>query len=391
MSAACPSCGHAGMVAFYEQDGVPAHSVLILPSREEAIAYPRGTIRLAHCPACGFIANVAVDPGLRSYSGACEETQGFSPRFRAFADRLAGDLVDRHAIRGKTIVEIGCGKAEFLARLCELGDNRGVGIDPAAVPERLDAEARGRVRLIRDYFSERYLDLSGDVVVCRHTLEHIPDTGRFMSLVRRSIGQRRDVLVFFELPDVLRVLREGAFWDIYYEHCSYFTPGALARLFRGNGFAVERLELAFDDQYILLEARADGAPEPAPLPLEEEPGSVASEVQAFQDRLEAVRSEWRERLDRLASERRRVAIWGSGSKAVAFLSTLGGERVVEHVVDINPHRHGMYMPGSGRQIVPPERLRDDPPEVVIAMNPIYREEIAADLRELGVAAELLAL
>jgi hypothetical protein len=118
---------------------------------------------------------------------------------------------------------------------------------------------------------------------------------------------------------------------------------------------------------------------------------VASEVRTFQERLEAVRSEWRDRLDRLAAERRRVAIWGSGSKAVAFLTTLGGERVVEHVVDINPHRHGMYMPGSGRQIVPPERLGADPPDVVIAMNPIYRGEIAADLRRLGVAAELLAL
>ena len=391
MSAACPSCGHAGMVAFYEQDGVPAHSVLLLPSREEAVAYPRGTIRLAHCPACGFIANVAVDPSLRSYSGECEETQGFSPRFRDFADRLARDLVERHAIRGKTILELGCGKAEFLAVLCELGDNRGVGIDPASVPERVDADARRRVRLIRDYFSEHYLHLAADVVVCRHTLEHIPDTSRFTRLVRRSIGERSDVLVFFELPDVLRVLREGAFWDIYYEHCSYFTAGALARLFRGTGFDVDRLELAYDDQYILLEARPNGDAAASPLPLEEEAASVADEVEAFRERLRGVRAEWRERLDRLAAERRRVALWGSGSKAVAFLTTLGGERVVEHVVDINPHRHGRYMPGSGREIVPPERLRDEPPDVVIAMNPIYREEIAANLRRLGVDAELLAL
>jgi hypothetical protein len=49
------------------------------------------------------------------------------------------------------------------------------------------------------------------------------------------------------------------------------------------------------------------------------------------------------------------------------------------------------MPGSGREISAPESLREDPPDVVIAMNPVYREEIAADLRRLGVRAELLAL
>ena len=43
-------------------------------------------------------------------------------------------------------------------------------------------------------------------------------------------------MVFFELPDTERVLTEAAFWDIYYEHCSYFTPGSLARLFRRTGF-----------------------------------------------------------------------------------------------------------------------------------------------------------
>jgi SAM-dependent methyltransferase len=391
VTGACPSCGQPGMATFYEQEDVPSHSVLLLPTREEAVAYPRGTIRLAHCGACGFVANLAVDPALRRYSGECEETQSFSPRFREFAERLARDLVERHGIRDRSVVEIGCGKAEFLATLCELGGNRGVGIDPAAVPERLGPAASRRVRLIREYFSEDHFDLPADVVVCRHTLEHIPDTAAFMGRVRRFVAGRGEVLLFFELPDALRVLREAAFWDIYYEHCSYFTPGSLARLFRSTGFRVERLELAYDDQYILLEARAGEAGRDEPLPLEEPAASVAGEVRAFTERLDLVRSGWRARLDSLAAEGRRVAVWGSGSKAVAFLSTLGGERVVERVVDVNPHRHGRYMPGSGREISAPESLREDPPDVVIAMNPVYREEIAADLRRLGVRAELLAL
>src|SRR5690606_5558175 len=65
-------------------------------------------------------------------------------------------------------------------------------------------------------------------------------------------------LVLFEVPDVGRILRERAFWDIYYEHCSYFTAGSLAGLFRRVGFEVLDVEHAFGGQYLLLLARPAG-------------------------------------------------------------------------------------------------------------------------------------
>ena len=71
-------------------------------------------------------------------------------------------------------------------------------------------------------------------MLCRHTLEHIAPTGRFLRTIRNVIGDRSDTVVLFELPDAVRILREGAFWDINYEHCSYFSPGSLSRLFRAQ-------------------------------------------------------------------------------------------------------------------------------------------------------------
>ena len=391
-TAACPNCGSPRMSAFYEQPDVPSHSVLLFGTREEAVTYPRGSIRLACCSACGFISNVDVDVSLQNYSKECEETQGFSPRFRRFAEDLARDLVDRHELRGKTILEIGCGKAEFLALLCERGRNRGIGIDPAVVPERVDRAAAPSMELIQDYYSERYADLSADVVVCRHTLEHIPETGAFLRTIRRAIGEREDTLVFFEVPDVLRVLREGAFWDIYYEHCSYFTPGSLARGFRASGFEVRRLELAYDDQYILLEARPAGAPvEDGRMPIEESADQVGEEVEAFRASVEAVATRWRTQLAEMAHAERRPVVWGSGSKGVAFLTTLDLGGQVEYVVDINPYKQGKYMPGTGQRIVAPDFLIEYRPDAVIAMNPIYLDEIGRQLHALGVRAELLAV
>jgi hypothetical protein len=59
------------------------------------------------------------------------------------------------------------------------------------------------------------------------------------------------------------------------------------------------------------------------------------------------------------------------------------------VVDINPHKQGRHLAGTGQRIVPPKALRDDPPELVVLMNPLYRDEIAATLDALGLRPELV--
>ena len=78
-------------------------------------------------------------------------------------------------------------------------------------------------------------------------------------------------------------------------------------------------------------------------------------------------------------------------KCVAFLTTLrldpdGG--IV--VTDINPHRHGKFIPGIGMEIAPPQALRAFAPDEVIVMNGIYRDEIAGMLSEMGVVARVIS-
>ncbi|MCO5165852.1 MAG: class I SAM-dependent methyltransferase [Planctomycetes bacterium] len=384
---ACPCCGAQGLQAFYDVPRVPVNSCILMATREEALAYPRGHLRLALCPACGFVASTRFDPKLE-YSARYEETQAFSGTFNAFARRLVEDLVERQGVRGKTVLEIGCGKGEFLVQLCEAGGNRGVGIDPGYRPERTRTTAQ--VEFIRDFYGERHADLQADVIVCRHTLEHIERPRELIRSIRRQVGDRRDVLVFFEVPDVLRVLQEGAFWDLYHEHCSYFTAGSLTRLFRQEGFEVTELELAFADQYVLLAARpADGPTAPA-LPLEHDLEATRAAVAAFSDVCRRQLEAFGAQLRAAAARGERTVVWGSGSKGVAFLTTLGDAGPVECVVDVNPHRQGRFMPGTGHPIVSPEALVGVRPDHVVVMNPIYVQEIGRDLARLALTPSLRA-
>jgi SAM-dependent methyltransferase len=389
--AICKSCASTDLTVLYRLSDVPVNSCLLFTNARDAQNYPRGELALGFCRQCGFIGNLRFNSTLARYTEGYEEQQSFSPRFNQFARELATGLIERHNLRNKTVVEIGCGKGDFLRLLCELGQNRGIGIDPTYVPGRHNGSAPDRVTFIRDFYSERYANHVGDMICCRHTLEHIPDTAAFVDTVRRAIGENTRTVVFFELPDVERVLRECAFWDIYYEHCSYFSLGSLARLFRRCGFEVTYLAKAYDDQYLLIEARATNRNHAQPLQNEESVEDLSKEVDRFQGNYERVVREWKQKVQTIRERGHRAVIWGSSSKCVAFLNTIGVTDEIEFVVDINPYRQGKYLPGSGKLIVAPNFLREYRPDMVIAMNPIYLDEIRKDLNILGLNPELTAV
>lgn len=389
---ACPSCESPRMSVFYEVSRVPVNSVLLVTSQEEALGFQTGDLTLAVCPECGFISNISFDERLTQYTARYEATQGYSPTFNKFHRALAQDLIDRYDLRDKEIIEIGCDKGDFITMLCEMGINRGVGFDPAYVPGRHPTEIEDQLTFIADFYSEKYTDYHADFVCCKMTLEHVPNTAKFVSTVRRSVGDNPDTIVFFQIPNARYVLCDVAFWDIYYEHCSYFTKGSLARLFRRCGFDIIDLWTAYDDQYLMIEARPSTAPDPTPLPGEESPAETLADVAYFVEHYEAKRDEWRLALKEMKSNGRKVVLWGGGSKGVAFLTTLDlSLDDISYAVDINPNKTGTFMAGTGQEIVAPEYLKTYRPDVVIIMNPVYHQEISDDLAAMGLSPTILTV
>ena len=388
----CQSCDAAGLREFYLVERVPVHSNLLLADRDEALAQPTGELRLALCGACGFVQNVAYDPALQDYSESYEDAQAFSPRFLAFQDELIAGLIARHGLRGSRVLEIGCGRGDFLARLCELADAQGVGYDPAFRASEVSARAAGRIEFRRKLFSRGEPAPDFDLLCCRHTLEHVAAVREFVETVRASLDDRKQAIVYFEVPDLGRILHEEAFWDLYYEHCSYFTRGSLARLFERCGFEILRLEKGFEGQYLLLEARAgaQGGARAEGEGATERP-ALADLVERFRVRVGERLAVWRGRLAEWQREGRRVVLWGAGSKASGFLTTLGVGDEVAAIVDINPRKQGMFQSGTGHPIVAPKTLPTLRPDVVVVMNPVYCEEIRRELAEMSLTPRIECL
>ncbi len=386
----CPCCGGADLRVFYRTASIPVHSCLMLDTAEAASAFARDDLELAVCGDCGFLTNRKFNPKWSAYAPEYEDQQSFSPTFNSFAGRLAQDLVERYDLHGKRIVEVGCSKGDFLALLCEAGGNSGVGIDPSVAPGRVSSPAMDRIRFIQAYYGPEHVDLPADFICCRHTLEHIQPVETFVSLLRDALERNPGATLMIEVPDVGRVLRECAFEDIYYEHCSYFTPGSLAALMRRVGLAVYDLRIEYGDQYIVVECGLDQSRDRR-FDIADEVADILAAVEAFEAQVDDVKRRWIDVARECREQGEGLAIWGSGSKCVAFLTSLGLETSVASVVDINPNRHGKHIPGIALEIDPPARLAELRPKRVIVMNRIYRDEIAAELARLKVQASVLAL
>jgi hypothetical protein len=359
----------------------------LVADRAAALEFPTGDVILMVCEDCSFVFNAAWDPQRTVYSDQYEETQGFSPTFKVFHHAIAADLIESYGIRDKTVLEIGCGKGEFLSLICQIGGNRGIGYDPSFVPIR--QQGGQNLRFVREFFTSRTREESPDLLCCKMTLEHIGHTRQFIDAVR-AVATREDSLIFFQVPDVRRIFKETAFWDIYYEHCSYFGAASLDRLFTAAGFSIRRVWSGYDDQYLMIVASPGGQT------IEhadnvDEAAAVVRAADRFAAEVGRCRAAWLRRFRDWAGRGQRTVLWGSGSKAVALLTTLGVRDEIQYAVDINPYRVGKFLPGTGQQIVAPCFLRHYQPDNVVIMNPIYRVEIAQELERLRCAAQLYTI
>jgi hypothetical protein len=207
--------------------------------------------------------------------------------------------------------------------------------------------------------------------------------------LRHVIGDRLGTIVFFEVPNVVFSLRHCGIWDLIYEHCSYFSGNSLARLFSSCGFEIYKFAEAFDGQFLCLEALPVAAPAASQYNDRNAIAKMANDALAFAERYHRRVESWRHKLENMQAVGQRAVVWGGGSKGVTFLNTLQIQSQIEYVVDVNPHKHGKYVAGTGQMIVPPERLIKYRPDVIVVMNPIYLEEIARRVKQMNLSTELL--
>ena len=388
MSDTCPACETGSLEIFFSIKQVPVIINILSSSREEAIHRPKGDIDLGFCHHCGHIYNRSFDLQLLDYSGEYDNSLHFSATFRAFAEELADSMVHERGWTNSELVEVGCGKADFLKMLCDQGGNRGIGYDPSieSVDWQSIGQRGGEIKLVRGYFGKGDTDIPGDRVICQHVLEHIETPAQFLRDIITSRSTLSNHSAYFEVPNVLYTLRDFGIWDIIYEHCSYFSPQSLSHLFNRLGYEVSSCEEVYGSQFLSLHAQFENS---EPGELDSDLSDLAALVDEFGRTFRDKTAYWKNFLAPARAGEKKVVVWGAGSKGITFLNMMTDGQGIDYIIDQNPAKVGRYVAGTGQKIETPEFLKSYQPDQVIIMNPLYKEEISAGLREMGLTPEIV--
>jgi SAM-dependent methyltransferase len=323
-------------------------------TQTEALNCAKGDVFLVQDMQTGLIFNRAFKPELLEYGSDYQNEQAASFAFREHLDEVA-EIIQRN-FSGKSLVEVGCGKGFFLEYLLSNGfDVKGV--DPAY-------EGKNPA-VIKAYF-EQSLGISGEAVILRHVLEHIPDPVSFLSSVRTANGG--EGVVYIEVPCFDWICKRRAWFDIYYEHVNYFRLKGFYRMFE----KIYEAGHLFNGQYLFVVADLATLQHPEFSGEEEAkvPADFASGIDTCADIIKnSVCDNGRPK---------QSAVWGGASKGVIF--ALFMQRVkaaIDCVIDINPAKQGKYIGGSGILVRSPEEASKilKPGSNVFVMNPNYLSEI----------------
>lgn len=351
MNKPCPLCGEKLFHQVFSLEKAPLFQNKVYSSAEESKTCPTGNIQLLNCTHCNFVFNGCFTPESMSYDKDYQNEQNYSATFQQYLEEIRELLSDY--TEGKAI-EIGCGKGYFLNALRENGFDV-TGFDPAY--EGTDPN------IVKDYFSKKY-DISGDLVILRHTLEHVEKPRDFIAEI--ATQNRNQGTIYIEVPDFKWIYQKRAFWDIFYEHCNYFSLETLQKLFKKS-----KSGYLFGKQYIYVLARLEDFSFQPTKTIE--PKDYKN---VFCEKISKIHSLLR------GIEAKRIYIWGAGAKGVSLCNLLDPEHGrIQGVIDINPKKQGKHVGGTGHLILSPEEYKKEAGEedILIIMNENYKTEILESL------------
>jgi hypothetical protein len=340
-----------GNRVLYRQSRFPVLQNRVFDSQQAARDCAAGEILLVQDCATGLIRNASFDASLLTYDSTYHNEQEYSAVFKHHLGVVA-DIVERH-LGTAALVEIGCGKGYFLELLASRGFSI-AGFDPTY---------EGVNPRVQKSFVCPSTSLQAAGVILRHVLEHVPDPVAFLNQIRTANeGEGR---IYIEVPCFDWIRENRAWFDIFYEHVNYFRLEDFNRIFD----CIVQTGRLFGGQYLYCIAELGS--------LRDSPRSGWTLSSLPDNFLPLELASPPNNAARLSCKE---AMWGCASKGVIFglLRTRAG-RPLDVTIDINPNKHGMYLPGSGLLVSPPGAgLAQLPPgSTIYVMNGMYAAEIEA--------------
>ncbi len=333
----------------YRVNSFPIFQNQMFETKEEAEKCLTGDIVLVQDQKSGLIFNESFNPELMSYGIDYQNEQAGSGIFQKHLQEVLQKI--KNHFHGCSLIEVGCGKGYFLELLQDSGFQI-MGFDPTY--------EGSNPAIMKKYFTP-HSEHQADGIVLRHVLEHIQNPVDFCFKIRDSNGGKGKI--YIEVPCFDWILKNRAWFDIFYEHVNYFRVQDFFRMFDD----IYEIGHLFGGQYLYVIADLQTLKVPVcdPSDLVKLPGNFWDTVEYFKNKIKS-------------NTAKPIAAWGGASKGVIF--SLFMKRLGFHlnmIIDINPAKQWKYIASTGLQVIPPQEAvkKLDEGSEIIVMNSNYLQEV----------------
>lgn len=400
MKMTCIACGHA-LSPLMTLDDMPASAQNIPAASELAEDHPL-SLTLCQCPSCGLV-QFDTEP-VDYYRDVIRAGGGTRTMTRLRHEEYARLLtaMQEHHIHGRRIVEVGCGRGEFLRMWQNLAEDpegaaalaRDQACDPLsgqpnAAPLHLvgiehkpslvaeaNASADKKYRVYEGFATGdvRYPEGPFDAFVQFNFLEHQPDPCDMLRNIWHNL--KPQALGLITVPSFEYILRYNGYYELLRDHIANYTEFTLQKLLQDCGFELLSMDLVNRDTIEAIVRKAD----PDELSELHYSGRLI-DVSALRDSYDRLSASVNAHIDHLSESRRTMAIWGASHQGFTLAATtkLGGR--VEYIIDSAPFKQGRFSPASHIPIVAPDYAVAHPVDEILIVAPGYTDEIAGIIRE----------
>jgi 2-polyprenyl-3-methyl-5-hydroxy-6-metoxy-1,4-benzoquinol methylase len=311
------------------------------------------TLELYQCSGCG-LAQLNSDPV--HYYKQVIRAAAFSQEMRDFRIKQFESFIQKYSLKGKKVIEIGCGCGEYLSIMQQQG------VDAYGLEQSLESAAqcaKNGLKVSQGFIensTDRLKNCPFNAFFILNFLEHLPDPNTVLRGVYNNLTV--DGLGLVEVPNFDMILRKKLFSEFISDHLFYFTTETLSTTLRLNGFDILECKPIWHDYIIsaIIKKRKK------------------LDVSDFYNCQSKLKDEIEEYIGRFDHEK--VAIWGAGHQAFAAISLTNLAGKIKYVVDSAVFKQGKFTPATHIPIVSPDTLDLDPVDAIIVMAASYSDEVA---------------
>jgi hypothetical protein len=386
----CRFCNHSIKSVFVDLINSPASNSYLTSAQldEPEIFYP---LKVMVCDKCFLVQIDEYKKSSEIFKSDYAYFSSYSSSWLAHCESYVQMMIKRFAFSSSSLVTEIASNDGYLLQFFKNANIPVLGIEPTS--NTASVALKKNIPTCIDFFSKKLaMDFSSegkkaDLIIGNNVLAHVPNIMDFVEGM--SLFLSDDGIITMEFPHLYQLVLNKQFDTIYHEHFSYLTLNIVIKIFETKSleiFDVQELsthggslrvfakqknnnKLKIEDSVEILRKKEIGAGM-----------ETLAYYNNFQTKVISIKNELWNFLITQKKAQKKVIAYGAAAKGNTLLNYCGIKRdMIDFVVDSNPHKQNMFMPGSHIPIVDEKRIKSEKPDFILILPWNIKAEIMSQL------------